>query len=270
MVSIDSGIFDIGRMDTLAQGKSSLHRLDPRAKLITTLVFVLTVVSFGKYEISALIPYFLFPAVLMALGDLPMAYIAKKLLVVAPFAVLMGIFNPLIDSVPVMQIHGVTVSGGWVSYASILIRFVLTVSAALILIALTGFNAVCLALLKLGTPKVFVVQLLFLYRYLFVLMDEASRMVRARALRALNGAGTGLKTFGPLVGHLLLRTLDRAQRIHTAMCCRGFDGRIRMLRPMAIGSREIAFMLGWTALFVFLRIYNVPRLLGLLVTELLA
>ena len=61
---------------------------------------------------------------------------------------------------------------------------------ALILIAVTGFNAVCLALDKLGTPRVFVVQLVFLYRYMFVLVDEAARMVRARSLRTFEGGGS--------------------------------------------------------------------------------
>ena len=63
--------------------------------------------------------------------------------------------------------------------------------AALTLIAVTGFNAVCLALDKLGTPRVFVIQLVFLYRYVFVLVDEAARMVRARSLRTFEGGGSG-------------------------------------------------------------------------------
>ena len=53
-------------------------------------------------------------------------------------------------------------------------------------------------------------QLLFLYRYLFVLIDEASRMARARAMRSFDGRGMGMKVFSYLIGQLLLRTIDRA------------------------------------------------------------
>jgi cobalt/nickel transport system permease protein len=124
-----------------------------------------------------------------------------------------------------------------------------------------------MALEKLGAPKVFAVQLLLLYRYLFVLIDEGARLVRARALRSFGRRGMGMKIFGNLAGQLLLRTLDRAQRIHLAMLCRGFDGDIRMLRPSRFGPPEIAFTLGWSAAFVLMRFTNLPHLLGGLLTE---
>jgi cobalt/nickel transport system permease protein len=145
---------------------------------------------------------------------------------------------------------------------------VLTVGVALILISVTGFYAVCAALEKLGTPRVFVVQLMFLYRYLFVLVGEASRLVRARSLRALGNGGAGIKTYGSLVGHLLLRTMDRAQRIYLAMCCRGFDGKIRMMKPLKFGLPEIGFVCGWLIFFIAIRFYNIPAALGAAVTEL--
>ena len=67
------------------------------------------------------------------------------------------------------------VSGGWLSFLSILIKFVLTVSTAFLLIAVTSFPGICEALERLKLPKVFVIQLLFLYRYLFVLLEESPR-----------------------------------------------------------------------------------------------
>ncbi len=167
-------------------------------------------------------------------------------MIVAPFAIFIGIFNPLLDREILFHLGNIGISGGWVSYLSILMRFTLTVMAALILIALTGFNTVCLALEKLGVPRPFVVQLLFLYRYIFVLTDEAARLVRARSLRVFESKGMGFKPFVSMVGHLLLRTLDRAQRIHLAMCCRGFEGHIPILRPMRFGMREVRYVAAWT------------------------
>jgi cobalt/nickel transport system permease protein len=77
----------------------------------------------------------------------------------------------------------------------------------------------------------------------------------------------GMKIFGHLAGQLLLRTLDRARRIHLAMLCRGFDGEIRLLRPSRIGAPEIVFTLGWSAAFVLMRFTNFPHLLGGFLTE---
>ncbi len=266
MANIDSGFLQIGRMDTLAQGKTWLHRLDPRAKLIAVSVFIVTVVSFDKYTLSALIPFFVFPAILVGAGGLPVRFLMARVLMVAPFAFFIGIFNPLLDRQTFFQMGTIAVSGGWISFGSIMIRFVLTITTVLALIALSGFNGVCLAMEKLGAPKPFVVQLLFLYRYLFVLTDEAIRMVRARSLRAFHSKTMGIKTFASLVGHLLLRALDRAQRIHLAMCCRGFDGRVPMIKPMGLDWKAVAFTVGWCGLFILLRFYNLPLKLGALVT----
>jgi cobalt/nickel transport system permease protein len=266
MSNISNRFFDIGYMDDIAAGDSPLHRLDPRAKLVATLLFIVMVVSFDKYALSALIPFFIFPVVQISIGGLPVGFLAKKVLLVAPLAILIGIFNPLMDRNILFQIGSIPVSGGWVSLFSILIRFLLTVTAALILIATTGFNAVCMALARLGVPRPFVVQLLFLYRYIFVLTDEAARMVRAVSLKSFNSGGISFKTFVPMMGHLLLRTMDRAQRIHLAMLCRGFDGRIRIIRPMKIGWAGAIFTLGWSSLFVILRCCNIPKTLGAIVT----
>ncbi|HAA02280.1 MAG TPA: cobalt ECF transporter T component CbiQ, partial [Syntrophobacteraceae bacterium] len=195
MATIESSFLDITYLDTLSYQDTPVHRLDPRVKVLATLLYIVCILSFNKYELSALIPFVIYLVVLVALGNLPMAYLLKKVMLAAPFAFFIGIFNPLLDRAVLMHLGPIEISGGWVSFASIMIRFVLTVSAALILIASTGFNAVCMALGKMGAPSSFAVQLLFLYRYIFVLTDEALRMVRARSLRSFGGKGLGLRVF---------------------------------------------------------------------------
>ena len=267
MPAIDGSFLDFKQLDLLAMRQTPVHRLDPRAKVLTTIIFILCVVSFGRYEISAMLPFLIYPAVLMAVGDLPGGYILRKILIVIPFALIIGIFNPVFDRQVIMQLGPLDIWGGWVSCASILIRAILTASVAIILVAVTGFPAICEALEKLGMPKVFAVQLLFLYRYIFVLTDEGVRTARARQLRTFGKRGFGIRQFGSMVGHLLLRTWDRAERIHMAMLARGFCGEFHTTRAQSrFGRDEIVFMGGWMTLFIFLRIYNAPQLLGSLFT----
>lgn len=270
MSRVDKNFLDIRYLDTLAQGDSWIHRLDARAKLITTLGFILAVVSFDKYTITGLLPFVIYPVVLIGAGNLPTSYLLHKLLIVAPFAVLIGLFNPLIDRTVHLYIGSLGITGGWISFSSLLIRFTLTVGTALIFIALTSFNGLCIALGQLRVPSILTVQLLFLYRYLFVLMEEAVRMTRARTLRAFNSSTLDLKVFGSLVGHLLLRTLSRAERIHLAMSCRGFDGQMRHYHPTRFGTREIIFVLSWSFLFLTMRFYNIPQIVGEIITGVLA
>lgn len=266
MLAIDSSLLDFKRLDLLALQESAVHRLDPRAKVLTTLVFIVCVVSFGRYELAAMLPFCLYPMALLALGNLPVGYVARKVMVVLPFAVMVGLFNPLFDRQVLLQLGPLDIWGGWISCLSIIVRAILTVAAAVTLVAVTGFPAICEALERLGMPRVFAVQLLFLYRYIFVLTDEGGRVARARQLRACGRRGLGLRQFGPLLGHLLLRTWERAERIHMAMLARGFTGEVHTRRQGRFGTTELLFLLGWTVFFILLRLNNLPLQLGLLLT----
>ncbi len=267
MLAIDGSFLDFKQLDLLALRQTPVHRLDARAKVLTTFFYVVCVVSFGKYDISAMLPFMIYPAVLVTVGELPLGYILRKIIIVVPFALLIGLFNPLFDRQVVMQLGSINIWGGWVSCLSILIRAILTASAAIMLVAITGFPAICEALEKLKMPRAFAVQLLFLYRYIFVLTDEGVRTARARQLRTFGKRGMGIKHFGSLIGHLLLRTWERAERIHMAMLARGFTGEVHTTRQQArFGSKEFLFVGGWSSLFILLRLYNMPQLLGSLFT----
>ncbi|HEY5974605.1 MAG TPA: cobalt ECF transporter T component CbiQ [Geobacteraceae bacterium] len=268
MTSIDGALLDFKRLDLLATGDTAIHRLDPRAKVLVTLVFIVTVISFGKYEVTALAPFLIFPVVMVACGNLPASYIIKKIVMLCPFAVIVGMFNPIFDRQVLVQIGPLAVTGGWLSFASIILRSILTVGAAIVLVAVTGFTAVCRALARLGMPQAFAMQLLLLYRYIFVLTDEVARVERARKLRSF-GKKMEPRIFGPLVGHLLLRTWQRAERIHMGMLARGFAGEFHTRKDTDFGGREVLFVFGWTTLVIFLRFQNLSKLVGSLVIGIL-
>ncbi|MCC6353171.1 MAG: cobalt ECF transporter T component CbiQ [Verrucomicrobiae bacterium] len=262
MAVIESRFADIGWMDALSGRDTPLRRIDPRAKLLATLGFILAVLSFPKYEVAGLLPFFLYPVVLMSIGDVPVAFVLRRLAVVAPFAVFVGMFNPLLDRQVVAGVGPWVMTGGWLSFASILLRFALTVGATLVVVAGTGIHDVCRGLGALGVPAAFTAQVLFLYRYLFVLVDDGMRMARARALRSFGGRGMGMRVYGHMLGSLLLRTMGRAERIHLAMRCRGFDGQVRTLTRLRFGFADALFLLGWSTAFVLLRCFDLPRRVG--------
>ena len=266
MATMDGALLDFKRLDLLASGDTAVHRLDPRAKVLATLAFIVSVVSFGRYELSALIPFFIFPAVVIGMGDLPAGYLVRKVALLCPFALVVGIFNPIFDRAVLVQLGPLAVTGGWISCASIVVRAALTVSAAIILVAVTGFPAICRALERLGMPAAFAVQLLFLYRYIFVLTEEGGRASRARELRSFGQKGRGIGSYASLIGHLLLRTWLRAERIHMAMVARGFTGAFHARDESRFGAAELLFLLGWSTLFITLRLHNAAQFLGSLIT----
>jgi cobalt/nickel transport system permease protein len=158
-------------------------------------------------------------------------------------------------------IGGHAVSAGAIAFATVLAKFVLSLGAGLALVATTGFDDVCAALGRLGAPRVLVAQLALLYRYLFVLADEAARTIRGYEARAA-GRRPGVRMGATLLAQLLVRALARAERVHAAMRCRGFDGRLWLVRSHAPGWRDATFGGAVAILLAVTRAVDVPALVG--------
>ena len=261
-MAFDREYFHLGVLDLLSRRDTCIHRLDPRTKVIATLLFIVTVVSFSKHEIMGLLPFFLFPVLVFSLGNIPVWLILKKVLLVSPFAAFIGIFNPVFDTEPMVTVSGIAVSGGWISFLSVMLRFFLTMTSVLLLIATTSFPGICHALRRLGMPELFTSQLLFLYRYLFVLVEEGMRMVRARDMRSFRGKGQDVRVFVSLVGTLFLRTMERAERIYHAMLSRGFTGSMRFVRTVRFRVTDFVLLAAVAAVLYAFRVYDIVGAVG--------
>ena len=128
-------------------------------------------------------------------------------------------------------------------FASVFIKSWVSVTAAVLLTSTTPPLALLSALRSLKLPEILVAVVMLMYRYLFVLVEEAQRMLRARAARsAAFGSGSGgsivwrAKSAGGMAGSLFIRTLDRSERIYMAMLARGYDGGIRQRTSAPLGK----------------------------------
>lgn len=265
MSNIMNSLYNMRILDDLARKETVIHKLHPLVKLLTTVSFLTVVVSFGKYDIGGLLPFLLYPSMVFALAEIPLKPIFMRILLVSPFIIGIGVLNPFFDD-QVFLLGGTEISRGWVTFLSLLIRSGLTVTAALLLIATTGMDRLGGALRMLKIPRIFVLQLLLTYRYISVLMEEVARTLRAYSLRAPGQKGVHRSAWGSLAGQLLLRTVDRAQRIYEAMCLRGFTGEYRTGGFKQIRVWDLAYLAGWVLFFAAARIYNIPMLIGSFIT----
>lgn len=266
MSTIESRWLEFRYLDELSTKDTLIHRLHPAAKLVTTLAFLVVTASFSKYELAAMLPLFLYLAVLIILGEIPWNLLVKRLLFALPFVVFVGVFNPLFDTTPLLQLGPISISGGIISFVSILLRFCMSVLAALALIGTTGINDLGAALQSMGVPRVLVNQMLFMYRYLHVLIEEVVRMVRAYTLRSPQDEKIRISFWGSLIGLLLMRTLNRAERVHQAMLCRGFNGEVRLANSRRLRVIDGIFFVFWISYFLLFRLFNFPQWLGALLT----
>jgi len=265
MSKIMDSLYNMRLLDDLAKKETSIHKLHPLVKLLTTVVYLTVVVSFGRYEISSLLPFVFYPVLIFAFAEIPVAPILKRILLVEPFIIGIGILNPLFDNYTVL-IGGIAISRGWVTFLAIFIKCGLTVAVSILLIATTGMDKLAAALRMLKIPKIFVLQLLLTYRYISVLIEEVFRMQRSYSLRAPGHKGIHRGVWGSFAGQLILRTFERAQRVYQSMSLRGFTGEYNTGDIARVGLKDFAYLAGWSLFFIIMRIYNVPMLMGLLFT----
>ncbi len=265
MSNIMNSMFDMRLLDDLARKETAVHRMHPLVKFLTTFVYLIVVVSFGRYEITGLLPMLVYPVLVLTLAELPIRPILNRMLLAAPFVIGIGILNPVFDH-QVVMVGGLAISRGWITFFSLFLKSLLTVCAALLLIATTGMDKLASALRMLSIPRLFVLQLLLTYRYISVFMEEVSQILMAYSLRAPQQKGIHRSAWGSLTGQLILRTFEKAQRVYLAMCLRGFTGEYNTGASKSITAMDLAYMAGWCLFFALTRIYDIPMLIGLLLT----
>ncbi|WP_418983345.1 cobalt ECF transporter T component CbiQ [Alistipes sp.] len=249
---------ELDALERSAEAQSPLHRIDARAKLLLTVGFLTTMLSVPLTRLSELLLYFLFPIVGGAAGGLRYGPLFRRSLIVLPLVAFIGVFNLLYDREPALGIGPLVLTRGWITFLSIVVRGLLSVQALLLLIATTGYYRLCRSMQRLGVPSVFTTQLLFVYRYTYVLIREALQLTRARDARSFGRRAYPLRTWGTLVGQLLVRTFNRAELIGRAMLARGFTGRI----PEGLGmqtawrTRDTAFLAAGSTALLLLRLYH--------------
>ena len=93
------------------------------------------------------------------------------------------------------------------------------------------FDQLLVTLRRLWVPAIIVAMLSFMYRYIFVLWDELDKMRVARRARSFGGVSLWHRwtSAAQLLGMLLIRAMERAERVHGAMCARGWDGHMRTI-----------------------------------------
>lgn len=147
---------------------------------------------------------------------------------------------------------------GTIMFATIAAKSWVSVQAALLLAFTTPFHDLVDGLRELRLPRIMVAIIGFMYRYLGVIGDEASRMNRAKAARSADrgGAGRGgslrwrAGVTGAMVGSLFLRSYERSERVYAAMQARGFDGELRHLDGPPLSRTALAWFAAGIGLLV--------------------
>ena len=227
-----------------------IHRLDPRVRIIVALAFA------GLVAISRSM---LVPAIgvavafgLMVAAKLPPSATAKRLAGINFFLLILLVLLPLTTSGPgIFRIGPIVYSrDGFLQAVRITLKCNAIAPALTALLSTMEISTLGHALSHLRVPKKLVHLFLFAVRYIDVLHHEYTRLRRAMKSRCFHPRANAhtLRTIGYLAGMLLVKGLDRSERVAAAMKCRGFCGKFYVLTHFSATWRDAAFIAASLAL----------------------
>ncbi len=244
-------------LDPYRPRASLVHALDPRVKFLLAVGFILAAALTAPGAWAVYILLAALALAVMVLSELGVGYVLKRSALALPFvlAALPVMFT--LDGAALWHLRlgplTLTLSdAGLERFISIALKSWLSVQIAIMLAGTTPFPELLLAMRSLRIPRLLVAIIGLMWRYLFVLVDEALRLLRAREARSGALAEPGrrvggtvawrARVTGGMAGNLFLRSFDRADRIYAAMAARGYDGEVRTMPipPVPVGQRVLA------------------------------
>lgn len=252
MNSIEKNLHELNKLQNLQQRSHWMNELHPVGKLLLGVIYILTVVSFGKYELIPLIILFIFPVFGFIVGELSLKEGLYRMRLILPLILFVGILNPFFDRDIVLRVGSLSVSGGVISMITLMLKGFLTVLSAYILIATTSIDDICYAMRCLHIPKIIVIVIMLIYRYFGVMAEEANRITTAYKLRAPSQNGINYKAWGTLVGQWLLRSMDRANIVYESMLLRGFNGEFKSAKRK-VRAIDVVYPAAWCVFFLLIQ-----------------
>lgn len=247
-------------IDRLSMQSTFLHLLDARTKLAAAIIFTVLVISMPPTSISILLILAVGPFAMLVVSKVPLKLAALQIVCLSPFVAVFAVSMIFYNRSPENAAFGpleFSTTTGVLRCTAILIKFAITMTTLIVLSATTRFSDILGALTWMRLPRILVMQIALLHRYIFIIIDRACNVIRARSGRKLRNLGVKyeLKAAAGMLGNIAAFSTDTACKVSTAMAARGFTGTIEPLIKPRFGRNDLMFTVGFVIyiclMFVF-------------------
>ncbi len=247
-------------LDSYADIQSPVHRIDPKIKVVLSILLIIFAVSLK--DLREFLFIFIFLNIIVLLSNIPIQKVFVKTLKIIPFIFVLSIFIPFVQGEETLFefkhiVHIVIKKEGFTLFAKIVSRAYLTVFITIILITTTKFNSLLKGFEGLKIPHFFILIFSFMYRYIYLFFDEFERLLRARKSRMIKPTYYGkMKSLAYVISTMFLRTFERSERIYEAMISRGFTGEIITLEELTIQRIDIFILVFVVIVLITVRLLS--------------
>ncbi|MGD0229856.1 MAG: cobalt ECF transporter T component CbiQ [Syntrophorhabdales bacterium] len=230
-----------------------LTKVDARIKLLCAAAVLSMVLTCRGAFFPLLVAFFCLStcASLRVSARRLLARFSEPLFIVAVLIVIKFLFSGH-EVIGSCRIFGIEIAGhrdGLIEGLVLGARIVGAVSMIALLGFATPFTEFLRGLAWLRVPKGLIDVAMFAYRYIFLLLDEATVIYSAQKNRlGYSSIRRGLGSFGVLAGALALKAFDSSQHSALAMIQRGYDGNMPSMGQERLKTGHLAL----SALFLFL------------------
>lgn len=223
-------------IDNESHIQSPIRSLNPKTKIVTLIGVVLIIVTTPVVKmgiISLFSLYFVIALIMILVSNVPVTFFIRRLIIVLPFVLVAVIAVPfvhddtIIASIPLGFTTLNISQNGVLIVINVLSKSILSILFLSFLISTTPFSDLILGFKELRLPYFLSDALSFMYQYLFILIDEAEKITRARDARLYGGRWIWhANTIGYIIGAIFVRSIERGERTFLAMKARGYDTRL--------------------------------------------
>lgn len=232
-------------VDRWSREDSALHRRDARVKILVLLAYLLSMATLHPFPLAAFVAFGALAFAGLTASRLSWTAVLLRAAAVLPFTVTFALISALNGDVP----------RAW----GLLQKSYLSAMGVLLLVGTTPMPRLLHAAHTLRCPRVLVLVVQFLYRYLFVLFEQAARMRAAALCRGYRSSRRSIPesmhAAAGMLSVLFARSYERAEAIHRAMVARGFSGEIPLLDHPALAGWDLAFFAVSTTLAIGIRLW---------------
>jgi cobalt/nickel transport system permease protein len=245
-------------IERFSEGSSPLHRIDPRVKVCLAFSYAFVIAFSNKIEVA--LAALILSVILIAIARLNPLHVLQNLRMLGIFLLMLWIFLPLtLPGEPLYSLGpiGMSVEG----IAKALSVSLKSLSIVLMVVSLLGTSTVFSlvhAVSHFRIPKKLVYLTFLSYRYIYVIRDEYARLRNAMKIRGFRPRTNmhTYRTYGYLIGMLLIRSYERSERIYQAMLCRGFHGRFHLLSHFHMHGRDRIFAISMSLILFAIGIWE--------------
>lgn len=247
--------------EPFAIGDTLIYRLDPRIRVGLTVLYSFVVAL--AYQFSVLTGALILSSILIAISRVSIREVLRRMVIVNALILLLWLVLPLTFKGEVLTRIGslAIYRPGVVLAAQITLKSNAILLAFIALIATMSLATLGHALHRLAVPEKIVHLLLMTYRYIFVIEQEYLRLIRAAKIRGFR-PGTNAntyRTYSYVIGMLFVRAAARAERVHQAMLCRGFNGKFYSLQEFQTTAASWIFSIIMMLLIIALIVMEVSN-----------